>query len=472
MTRKHSLNIAYIEPNISGKYDYLPNGFAYLNAYLKKFSEFDICGKLFRVRNNIDEVVNFQPDILALTSMTHSFLLSSEIARKLKAALPDIPILLGGPHITAAPYSLPETVDFGIAGEGEEVFNRFANAYFGNGDDINDSPSLIINKAGKCQANPRLPLIENIDDIPYPDRSIDSELEKIITTSNFGRFNRTGIRWMQLTTARGCPYNCKFCQPRVIWEKFRMHSAEYVAEEIDLIAGKYGINAIQVEDDLFTGNKTRLIKLIELLGKKNLLGKIIFNAAARAEQINEEWVEILKELGVVKIEFGFESGNNRMAKYWKGGKATKDINRNAVRLLNNAGIAVFGSFIAGAPDETENELLETRDFMFEITSMHKNNICSIGLATPLPGTELWNEAIAGGAIDRESPDWSRLSALAELPKDLSQVIYLNKHIPIEKTVDHIRQINRKMYLGTPVDFIKAIPRRAIKVIKRAGRRRN
>jgi radical SAM superfamily enzyme YgiQ (UPF0313 family) len=243
-----------------------------------------------------------------------------------------------------------------------------------------------------------------------------------------------------------------------------MHSAEYVADEIEYVVNKYNINAIQVEDDLFTGNKSRLIKIIELLEQKNLLGKIIFNVAARAEQINAEWVELFKKIGIVKVELGIESGSDKVAEYLKNSKkTTREINLKAIELLNENDIAVFGSFIAGAPVEEYNDLIQTKKFMLKIKNMHKNNECSIGLATPLPGTELWDYTIQNELINLPNFDWNRLSTLSGIPKDLSIPVYLNKNIPIEKTIKVIKSINRRMWMGSPLDFLKAIPRRIRKI---------
>lgn len=462
---KKTVNIAFIEPKVLSRYNYTPLGLAYMSGYLKKYGAAIYNSKLFRINNDIHDVIAFNPDIIAITSMTHTFYLANDIANLLRKALPKATIVLGGQHLSAAPYSFTSDFDYGITGEGELAFLNLINAISNTPDTIEKQPSLLFHRDGELFENPRLPLIEPMDSIPFPDRTIDEHLEDIIKSSNFGRFNRTGVRWMQLNTARGCPYKCKFCQPAATWKKFRMHSAEYIAEEIQYIRDKYAIDAIQVEDDLFTGNKKRLLSLIDILAKKDLLGKMIFNVAARAEQIDEEWVEILKELGVVKIEFGIEAGSDRIARYWKGGKATKEINLNAVNILNKAGISVFGSFIAGAPDETWAELKETHNMMLKINKMHPHNQCSIGLATPLPGTELWDYGVNANMIHPDKMDWELLTTLSAIPKDTSKYIYLNQHIPAERTVALIKKINKKMYLGTPLDFVKAIPRRTKKLIK-------
>jgi len=175
-------------------------------------------------------------------------------------------------------------------------------------------------------------------------------------------------------------------------------------------------------------------------------------------------VELFKKIGIVKVELGIESGSDRVAEYLKNSKkTTQEINLKAIELLNKNNIAVFGSFIAGAPIEEYSDLIQTKKFMLKIKKMHQNNECSIGLATPLPGTELWDYAIEKGLIILQNFDWNRLATLAGIPKDLSIPVYLNDNVPIGKTIQVMKSINRRMWLGSPLNFLKALPRRIKKI---------
>ncbi|MEI6088920.1 MAG: radical SAM protein [bacterium] len=464
--KKDKLKILFLEPETGSRYNYIPMGLAYLSSYIKKHCAIPVETIIVRhSENEIDQILAYNSDIIGITAMTHNYNTANIIAERIKSIVPNQNIILGGQHITSAPDSLFPSFNCAIAGEGEAAFLQYVNAFIDSEEiDYSQINNLVYWKDGNIQINARLPFIDPIDSISYPDREAVNGFENIIKSNNFGRFNRNDIRWIQLTTSRGCPYKCKFCQPSVLWGKYRMHSAEYVADEIEYVVNKYNINAIQVEDDLFTGNKTRLIKIIELLEQKNLLGKIVFNVAARAEQINEEWVELFQKIGIVKVELGIESGSDKVAEYLKNSKkTTQNINLKAIVLLNKNDIAVFGSFIAGAPIEEYKDLIQSKKFMLKIKKMHKNNECSIGLATPLPGTELWDYTIQKGLINKEDFDWNRLSTLAGIPKDLSIPVYLNENIPIEKTVKVIKSINRRMWMGSPLDFLKAVPRRIKKI---------
>jgi radical SAM superfamily enzyme YgiQ (UPF0313 family) len=251
-----------------------------------------------------------------------------------------------------------------------------------------------------------------------------------------------------------------------MWEKYRMNSAAYIADEIEYMYKKFAINAILIEDDLFTGSKKRVAELIELLGKKDLIGKIIYYIAGRTSQIDDEWAELLKSLGVFKVEFGIESGSDKVAQYLKTGKTSTEVNKRAISILNSKGIGAFASFIAGAPVETKDDLYQSIEMIKWVKKNHKNNSCGIGIATPLPATGLWDYAVSKGLIDLNNIDWNKLTVLKNFPKSPADFIMLNENMSPEYLLETIKKIHFRLKLGTPSEFIKAIPRRMRKLLKK------
>ena len=273
---------------------------------------------------------------------------------------------------------------------------------------------------------------------------------------------------MQLTTSRGCPYKCIFCQPSAMWKKLRMHSAEYVADEIAFIRRKYAINAIFVEDDLFTGSKKRVATLVDLLAKRDLIGKIWYYVGARTAQIDQDWVSLFRDLGVVKVEFGIESGSDDIASYLKNRKESRAVNERAISMLNDAGISIYASFIAGAPPERMSDLKRTFSMIRWIKRNHIGNTAGINILTPLPGTDLWDYAVRNGVIETEGFDWNRLATRASVPRQADEIVYLNENIPRQKLIRTIRRTNLRMRIGTPKEFMHALPRRTKKLISKLG----
>ena len=247
-----------------------------------------------------------------------------------------------------------------------------------------------------------------------------------------------------------------------------MHSAAYVAEELELIHKRYGITGVHVEDDLFTGSKKRMVELIELLAQRNLLGKIRYYIAARTRQVDDEWIELFNDLGVAKVEFGIESGSEKIATYLKKGTASNEKNIEVIQKLNQTGISVYASFIGGSPPETMSDLNDTWKMMKRIIAIQHHNTCGICLATPFPGTELWDFGISNGFIEKENFDWQRLSTLAKLPASENEMVSINRHIPVKRLLRMLKWINFRLWLGTPSDFITALPRRIRKIPQKLG----
>jgi anaerobic magnesium-protoporphyrin IX monomethyl ester cyclase len=449
-----------------GAVDYVPTGLCYLSAYLKAAAP---CAVDVRVLNasatDIGRILAVEPDLVGFRAFTHSYNLTVQTAQAVRSALPRVRLVIGGPHITNAPWSMHPVFDCAAIGEGEATFVEVVRALASGGvtAGIQGTQSFV---DGQLRNSGRRPLIEPVDSIPFPDRDCVEDLESVITTSHAGWFGQDRLRSMQLTTSRGCPFKCVFCQPSSMWQKLRMHSPEYVAAEIEHIHQRYGVQAIFVEDDLFTGNKKRVANLIELLGRKSLLGRTAYYVGARTAQIDTEWVELLRTLGVVKVEFAIESGSERVASYLKNSDESTAVNQRAISLLNDAGISVYASFIAGSPPEQLEDLRQTFELMNWIRRRRPGNTVGLNIATPLPGTRLWDYAVERGHIQIEGFDWDRLSSRQRIPRAGDKLVYLNDHIRPAQLIRMIRRQNRAMYLGSPRQFVGSLPRRVRKMLAR------
>lgn len=461
--------ISLVELANAGSRAFLPTGLCYLSAYLKKNFGNRVAVQILTIPSgDASAVAATQPDLVGFTAFTHNFPDAVETAGRVKAALPDVPLILGGQHLSMAPWSMPPVFDYGVVGEGERTLCELVD-FIRSGAPVAERSKLRgvqYVEEGRLIALSRQELITPLDAIPFPDRGAIADIEASITADQFFLFDRDRTRSMQLTTSRGCPYKCRFCQPSLLWHPFRTHSAEYIAEEISFIRSRYAVDAVLVEDDLFTADRKRMQTLLDLLGKKELLGKIRYYVAARAAQLDDEWVRMLKALGVVKVELGIESGSDRIAAYLKTGKASMDVNREAVTRLNRAGISVYAAFMAGAPPETTEDLEATWQMIRWIRRSHVHNTCGISIATPLPGTGLWDDAVARGLIDPATVDWRRLSSLNGAVSSPEGMIYINEHMPPEVLLKRVARMNFRMRLGTVRSFAAFLPRRLRKL---AGR---
>jgi radical SAM superfamily enzyme YgiQ (UPF0313 family) len=238
---------------------------------------------------------------------------------------------------------------------------------------------------GRLITNPAQPVIRDIDQIPHPKRSLIGYADQ-----------------SYIISSRGCPFRCVFCASSAIWPGYRPATAEYVVEEIEELVN-HGVNLIRFNDDLFAVSKNRLRKIRDSLAQKDLLGRVAFGVSCRANLVNEELVGLLKEINVVSVAMGLESGSERVLDYLKGSVSVED-NAGAINLIKDAGIQANGFFVMGAPDETKNEIMETYKFI----KASRIDFFDMYVLQPLPGTRLWDEAKEMGLVSNDM-DWTRIN---------------------------------------------------------------
>jgi radical SAM superfamily enzyme YgiQ (UPF0313 family) len=160
--------------------------------------------------------------------------------------------------------------------------------------------------------------------------------------------------------------------------------------------------------------------------------------------INEERLKLLKEMNVLQIDYGFESGSQRVLSYLKRDTTTVEMNRKAIELSHKYGFKTHGFFMIGAPDETKEDMMQTLKFIKE----NKVDTVTLCVVTPYPGTELWYDAKERGLVS-DDMDWSKL----DLTPEAGNFIYLNKTMSKEEFLqiyeDFKRQIETNQYA---IDF--------------------
>jgi len=402
-------------------------GLCYLSSYLKKYLKYYDISIVNTGDNTFDKIKNENPDIVGFTAYTAGYFEVTELLKRVKQEL-NVHTLIGGPHITCLPDQLPEDADIGFIGEGEETLKEIMQLFLEKGtfdtSELSKINGIVFrNGSGDLIQTPRRELIKPLDTIPIPDRDL-LDMEYFLKPSQILMSNEF-IRGTTMLTSRGCPYHCIYCHVAAKWGKPRLHSAERVVEEIDLLHQKYKVEGITMSDDLFVSSPSRIEKIIAGMRDRKLLGKIRFLVDLRANMVTDKLMQNLKKLGVEKIALGLESGSEPILKYLKGQEMTVQQNREAVRIANKHGIGCYCCFMIGAPPETKEDINKTRRLIREILDMSPMNFCQITVTTPLPGTQLWDYALEKGHIS-DDIDWSQFS-LSPLMSNRED-FYVNEHI--------------------------------------------
>lgn len=379
----------------------------------------------------------FRPHMVGLSSVTQNFGLAARYARMCKDF--GAYVIAGGVHITMLPESLTRDMDAGVLGEGEEtmveVVRLLAEGNAGGADLKKVKGVVFHDPGGGIQSTGRRPLIDPLDRIPYPARDL--------------LYRRTGN--IYLVSSRGCPFDCRFCASSSFWAKARSFSAGYVLDEIRSVAEAYRPSHISFWDDLFAADRKRLGEIAEGVNADGIAGRIAFSATCRAELVDEEIVGQLKGMNVVQVSMGLESGSNRILKSLKGGGASVEKNGRAVKLLVGAGIRPVGSFVIGAPEETVEDLERTLAFIREMPLAR----VGVFVLTPLPGTDLWNEAKAAGLV-HDTMNWDDLAIdLDHNPRKIIMASRIPRRTLLRWYARLRREARRKSFKSRMTRFLRA-----------------
>ena len=444
-----------------------PLGLGYLVAYLKEYLGYSDISVLNTGDRVFERIEAQQPEIVGFTAYSANFPEVLELAARVKREM-GVPVLLGGPHITAIPESLPEFVDVGVIGEGEQTALELVRLFLDRRslppDDLESVAGIVFRKNGRLiRTAPREP-IHPLDHIPMPDREA-LDIETYLRPSQILMTNEY-LRGTTVITSRGCPFRCVYCHVSAKWGKVRYHSAARVADEIAMLVERYRVEGIYIADDLFTGNVRRVRAITDGLRERGVLGRVRFFLDLRANLVSEALMRELAQMGVVRVSLGLESGSERILRYLKGGDVTVEDGRRAVRLANELGIGCHCCFMIGSPGETLEDIRATQRLIQEILDASPLNFCQVNVTTPLPGTPLWEYARERGLIP-EQIDWRQYSldpSLASAPD-----FYVNEEIPFDefrKIVDETFHLANSRRLESILRRFS--PRYAANAIRRPG----
>ena len=341
-------------------------------------------------------------DLVGLSVFTPTYGPSIEVAKKVKEALPQCRLLAGGPFMGMNPGEMLQEcseVDIEFIGESEITIVEVIKAVEAR-ESLDNIAGIAFRNGGKVKMNPPRPLISDLDTIPFPTRDI-FDLDSY--TSLPGQFFKKPI--MPMTTSRGCPFRCSFCEDHVLWQgKCRFRSAENVYYEMEELVKKFGAKEIKFFDDTFSASRKRTVELCEMLIRKKL--NVIWRVCTRVDTVDEDLLHLMYRAGLRSVNFGIESGSDEILKKMNKG-FTKDVARTAVRATQKAGIETKASFILNYPGETRETTMETLAFAEEL------NLDFVGynLFNPLMGRQLKEYVRENFQINEEAWNDRNVSAV-------------------------------------------------------------
>jgi radical SAM superfamily enzyme YgiQ (UPF0313 family) len=341
---------------------YYPYYLAYATGVLEK-NGFDV--KLIdAVANGWDKeqtvniVKNFSPQLIVIDTSTPSIVNDMQVADALKEALPSIYVALVGTH----PSVLPEEVlksckaDLVCIGEYDYTVLDLARAiekskplYTVDGISYKDYKGIRHTKPRK--------LIENLDELPF----VSEVYKKHLSIRDYFYASVTHPQ-VTILTARGCPFNCSFCNAP-FKASYRARSPKNVAEEFEYIQKELPeVKEVMIEDDTFPVNKERTIKICDLLIEREI--KLRWSCNARVDT-DLETLRKMKEANCRLVCVGFETPTQEVLDTVHK-KTNKDIQLEFMKNAKKAGLLVHGCFILGLPEDTKDTIKKTVEFAKEL----------------------------------------------------------------------------------------------------------
>jgi len=415
-----------------------PMGLLYLAAYLREKFDTDIRIVNQRKDNcSVEELakhaVDFGADVVGISALTPSAHEVPPLTCMIRKGLPNALIVLGGPNVTAsgADAMAGTEADAAVSGEGELTLEALINAWFDGGRDLSKIPNLMWRAPdGSVVRNPgETPLVEDLDSLPFPAYDL-IDMKDYWKSLSFTPIPHR--KYISLFTSRGCPYKCIYCH-RVFEKRFRAHSAGRVVDEIEHYVKTYGIDTVEILDDVFNLDNRRVIEIAELMNRRNIKVHITAPNGVRADIFKEETMDALVGAGLDFCSFALESGSPRIQELM-GKRLNIPKFLQTMEWASRRGVFVHCFNMLGFPTETAEEMQQTIDVCLN----SKTHTASFFTVTPYPGTALYRLAM------ETVPE--RMTALDYRDIELSNVRINLSAVPDNVLFAYQRKAQRTFYM--------------------------
>lgn len=349
----------------------LPQGMLTMASYLEMKGHTVILANHSRdgYKKAAENISKHRPDIIGISVFTYNRNVSIKLAELVKSRDKKIKIALGGYHATfladefARHYPF---IDYIIRGEGELAMAMLA-----------DSLAKGIHPERIIEGERLI----DLDEIPFPGK-MTGTIHGVNPNEQF-KF---------LITSRGCHHSCGYCSSPGYWgRRVTFRSPENMLDEIRFLHEKYGIIYFSIRDDNFTMNRKRLMKFTSLLKKSGIY--IMWNCQSRVDSVDEEMLIEMKRVGLEHIQYGVESGSERMLKLYDKNISIENILK-AAAATRRAGVYLSIYLMSGMTGETRSDVNKT-------VSLIKKIFPGDGIVSPVayyPGTPLYESAKNQGLV--------------------------------------------------------------------------
>jgi len=235
-----------------------------------------------------------------------------------------------------------------------------------------------------------------------------------------------------------------------------MKSDDRVLTELDMLKG-LGVKQVFIEDDSLLADKKRCIRLLEKIRGAGVdildVNGVNVIHLLRRWKPDHEMLQALVAAGFKEIVLPFETGNLRIMRKYASNKLNieKSDIKSLIAACKDYGLRITGNYMLGYPDETRDEI----DSTIRLARNHISfglDAANFFLVMPLPGTPLYDMALANGHIDPDfNPDtmnWTRAN-MTNTVVPAEQLEELRDRAWEEANSAEFKRYKRTMVVRTP-----------------------
>jgi radical SAM superfamily enzyme YgiQ (UPF0313 family) len=330
-----------------------------------------------------------------------------------------------GGHFPSLSYQqtlelVPE-LDSVVRFEGETTLLELADA-ISTGKDWHDIQGIAYRRDGQVVATPARPLVEDLDQLPYPERNYEP-------TAVLGR------SIMPILASRGCARTCSFCSIHTFYRAapgkiVRTRKPAEVVREMRMLHEERGISIFLFQDDDFplfgTVWRKWASEFVDELHRNRLPERVIWKMNCRADAVERELFIRMRDAGLYLVYMGLESGSEQGLETLHK-QITVDQNLKAVELLKSIGLMWEYGFMLLDPSSTFESVRENLNFLRTILA---DGCLPVTFCRMLPydGTPIKDELVRTGRLrgDICNPDYDFLDPrLSEFYEGLMSVVSLS-----------------------------------------------
>lgn len=343
----------------------------------------------------LNEIIARVPHDSSLIAVTCMFSLEwvfvKELLDQLHEKFPDIPIVVGGEHVTAVwDYVIEECPYLAacVLGEGEEAIVDLAHCFVDKKLMLNEVTGIVyLDENNQLQKNPDRKRIIKIEDIPRPAWHlfpIEAYLE-----GGYGHGVNRG-RTMPILATRGCPYTCTFCSNPTMWTtRYVTRPPSDVLDEMEDYIKEYKAEHFDFYDLTAIVRKQWFMEFGQELKRRNLNISYSLPSGTRSEALDDEVTSLMAETKCNYLVYAPESGSDRMLKLIKK-KIDLEKMLNSIRSAKKNGMEIRCNLMMGFPDELRSDVLKTLFFQMRLAWIGVDD-APIYMFSPYPGSQIFKE---------------------------------------------------------------------------------